>query len=169
MAMLVAVIFDRSVRFSLSSLAASERKPCTDSSSLLLISSIADSARGIARVVAFSEPRISTALRLSRRISTCDTAPVPTSGADMFISWFSSARLELYCPCLERNSASSWVFCRSCSVNVRCSLASRRCRWSYRARSSSATCGALDTTSSDSLSGRPSASADRRSTWAIRA
>ncbi|MNG12751.1 hypothetical protein D3C84_963850 [compost metagenome] len=67
-------------------MAASERKDCSDSSILLLISAIADSARGIARVVAFSEPRISTALRLSRRISTGDTAPVLTRGSDIFIS-----------------------------------------------------------------------------------
>ncbi|MNL02003.1 hypothetical protein D3C87_1224910 [compost metagenome] len=169
MAMLEAVIFDRSVRFSFSSLAASERKVCSDSSILLLISLIADSARGIARVVAFNEPRISTALRLSRRISTGDTAPVPTSGVDMFISCCSNARLELNCPCFERNSANSWVFCRSCSLRVRCSLARRRCRCSYSERSSSATCGALAITSSDSLNGRPSASAESRSTCAVKA
>ena len=169
MAMLDAVIFDRSVRFSFSSLAASERKVCSDSSILLRISAMADSARGIASVVAFSEPRISTALRLRRRISTGDTAPVLTSGSDMFISCCSSARLELNWPCLERNSASSWVFCRSCSLRVRCSLAKRRWRCSYSERSSSATCGALAMTSAESLKGRPSASADSRSTCAVSA
>ncbi|MNJ58928.1 hypothetical protein D3C77_545870 [compost metagenome] len=128
MAMLEAVIFDRSVRFSLSSLAASERKPASDSSILLLISATAASARGIARVVAFSEPRASTVLRLRRKISTGEIAPVPTSGVDMFSSCCSSASAERYCSALERNSASSWVFWRSCSLSVCFSLVRRRCR-----------------------------------------
>ncbi|MNP36697.1 hypothetical protein D3C76_1301020 [compost metagenome] len=128
MAMLVAVIFESSVRFSLSSLAASERNTSSDSSILLLISLMAASARGMARRVASMEPRTSTALRLRRRISTGEIAPVPTSGVDMLSSCWISPRLERYCSCLERNSASSWVFCRSCSLRVFCSLSSRRCR-----------------------------------------
>ncbi|MCY1354378.1 hypothetical protein D9M69_407530 [compost metagenome] len=169
MATLVAVIFCSSVRASLSSLAASERKARSLSSLLLLISAIAASARGIARVVASSEPRTSTALRRRRRISTSEMAPVLTSGADMFSSCCSRPRLERYCAALDLNSASSWVFCRSCSLRVRFSLSRRRLRESYSDCSSAASCGALRSISSGNCSGRPSASADRRSTRAIRA
>ncbi|MNY66651.1 hypothetical protein D3C86_2041120 [compost metagenome] len=86
MAELVAVIFFSSVRASLSSLKASERKPSSDSSILLLISLTADSALGIARLVASSEPRTSTALRRRRSISTWEIAPEATRGCDMFSS-----------------------------------------------------------------------------------
>src|SRR3990167_3325103 len=169
MARLLAVIFCSSVRTSFSSLKASERNASSDSSILLLISLMPACARGMARVVASSEPRISTALRRKRRISTSEMAPLLTSGCDMFSSCWIRPRLELYCCCLELNSASSWVFCRSCSLRVRCSLCRRSWRELYRASSSSTNCVAFSVISAGISRGRPAASACRRCRRALRA
>ncbi|MDT4864830.1 hypothetical protein FQZ97_996040 [compost metagenome] len=96
-------------------------------------------------------------------------APAFTSGCDMFSSCWIRPRLERYCWLLERNSSSSCCFCRSCSLRMRCSLSRRCARVRYSDSSSSASCGALRVISSGRAISRPSASADRRSTRAVRA
>ncbi|MNC29561.1 hypothetical protein D3C75_778100 [compost metagenome] len=169
MARLEAVILLSSVRTSLSSRRASVRKRSWASSILRSTSLTPASARGMARVVAFSEPRVSTALRRRRSTSTWEMAPLATSGSDMFSSLWIRPRLERYCWTLERNSANSWIFCCSCSCRMLTSLVSPCWRERYRASSSAARPGAALAISSGSCSGRPSPSALRRSTRASRA